>query len=497
MSWHWTLSPGADVSPLAGREPQWFPPRAPLKDNNARALFTLDHLFLKYFKSRTDQASSEWNALLHLAAAGVPVPRPVAWSPAPGGGAVLATEKIPHARPLIEAFDRRRLPELAALVRRMHAARFLHRDLHLGNVLVTPAGLAVLDLHRGTIGAVSPRDEERAVGQLAYSITRAGTSADALRFLRAYFGKGRLRAADPGYAWTRRVLRHLDAHRRRHLASRTRRCLKASTGFAIAKEGGAFFALRRPFTLDRAREAVKRHDDACAAGRAAKALGARRITEVEGIWVKEWKTSGPFRALRNWIRGSPARAAWIAAQGLRVRGLPAPEALALVETRGRALFAARGAAGKPLDRFAREDGPRLADRRPFLEALAALVRRLHSREAHHRDLKANNILADGPTRFAFLDLEDVEFRRVRRADAVRALAQLNAALPYFTRTDRWRMLKRYSANWPVLGDLRKAARDIWALTLARKHNYPVTGPGHKSAEAGGGQGDGPGPVGRT
>ena len=206
-----------------------------------------------------------------------------------------------------------------------------------------------------------------------------------------------------------------------------------------------------------------------------KALDSRRITAADGLFVKEWKTSGALRALRNWVRGTPARAAWLGAQGLRVRGLPGAEAVALIEMRGRSLFVSRALPGKPLDRYCREDVPALRDRRPFLDALAALVRRLHLRGVHHRDLKANNILADGPTRFAFLDLEDVEFRRLRRVDAMRALAQLNAALPVLTRADRWRMLKRYAANFQILGDLRAAARELMALTIARRHNWPQSG----------------------
>ncbi|NUQ12974.1 MAG: phosphotransferase, partial [Gemmatimonadaceae bacterium] len=185
-----------------------------------------------------------------------------------------------------------------------------------------------------------------------------------------------------------------------------------------------------------------------------KSLDSRRITRIDDAWIKEWPSAGPLRALRAWIRGTRARAAWIGAHGLAVRRLPAPEGIALLEGRGRALVISRAHPGKPLDRYCREDVPALRDRRPFLDALAALVRHLHARGAVHRDLKANNILADGPTRFVFLDLEDVAFRRVRRADAIRGLAQLNAALPVLTRADRWRMLRRYASNWPLLGDPR-------------------------------------------
>ena len=467
--WPWTIAPGAEQAArtLVGREDEWYPPdlAAAVKENSVRTLFRRDGLFCKLFKKRPDQAASEWQALLHLSAAGIPVPRPVAWSRLPEGGAVLATAEIPGATPLKEAYRRDLLPAVAALIRRMHQAGYLHRDLHLGNLLVAGDAVWVIDVHRGRIGPVAARDEERALGQLAYSLSRTGTVTDVRRLLAAY-------RPDAGHDWVERVLRHSDAFRRAHLASRTRRCLRESSGFLVARESDGLWFVRRPAGLAEARALLARHDALCGSGRTVKALDARRITSAEGFYVKEWRTAGPFRALRNWIRGTPARAAWIAAQGMRVRNLPAPEGVALAELRGRSVFLARELPGKPLDRFCREDVPRLADRRPFLDALAAAVRRLHFRDTHHRDLKANNILADGPTRFAFLDLEDVEFRRVRRADAVKALAQLNAALPVLTRADRWRMLNRYAAGFPLLGNLRTAAREIMKLTVRRRHNWP-------------------------
>lgn len=468
-AWSWTVAPGAEslTRALVGREDGWFPPRAPEKENSVRALFRAEGLFIKHYKKRRDQAENEWAALTHLAARGVPVPRPVAWSPAPGGGAVLAMQEIPRALPLKEAFRRDLVPAVAALLRSMNSAGFLHLDLHTGNILVAGDRLHVIDLHRGRIGPVTARDEERAVGQFAYSLSRIASRAEVMRFMKSTLG-----ASADIEDRLRRANLHADAFRRRHVASRTRRCLKESTGFAVKRAAGGLVITRRPATAEDALAALEHHDKLCEAGLASKVLDGRRVSVFEGVVVKEWKTGGPFRAIRNWIRGSPARAAWIGAQGLRVRGLPAPEAVGLVEQRGRSAFIARETPGKPLDRYCREDVARLKDRRPFLEGLAALVARLHRAEVHHRDLKANNLLADGPTRFAFLDLEDLEFRRVRRPDAVKALAQLNAALPVLTRADRWRMLRRYAAGWKLLGDLRAAAAEIMKLTVARRHNWP-------------------------
>lgn len=464
--WNWTVAPGAEslARSLTSSE-AWFPPRSAEKENSVRALFRHEGLYCKHFKKRRDQAESEWKALTHLSRQGVAVPRPVAWSPAPDGGAVLAMQEIAGARTLKEAWRRELVSPVAALLKGLTSHGFLHLDLHAGNILVAGGKLFVIDLHRGRIGTVGAKDEERAAGQFAYSLSRIASRADVMRLVKAVVGDD--------HARIQRVNVHADAFRRRHLASRTRRCLKESTGFAVSKGPDGLVISRKPAAPGEALEAVAHHDKLCAGGLAKKTVKGRRVSAFDGLVVKEWKTGGPFRALRNWIRGTPARSAWIGAQGMRVRGLPAPEGVALVEQRGRSIFVAKEAPGKPLDAYCREDVKKLKDRRPFVEALAALVARLHRSETLHHDLKANNILADGPTRFAFLDLEDVEFRRVRRADAVKALAQLNAALPPpLTLTDRWRMLKRYAAGCKVLGEVRAAAREIWAQTAERRHNYP-------------------------
>ena len=216
--WNWTVAPGAEAlaAALVGREPDWFPPEpaGAEKDNTARALFRMGGLFCKFYKKRPDQAESEWRALRFLQAAGVPVARPIAWSPAPGGGAVLATADIPGAATLKEAYGRGLLPVVAQLLRRMHAAGFLHLDLHVGNILVAAGRAIVIDVHRGRIGAVGPKDEERALGQFLYSLSRIAPAADTLRFLRLYRGAPDRRLAE-------RVAMHADAFRRRHLASRT------------------------------------------------------------------------------------------------------------------------------------------------------------------------------------------------------------------------------------------------------------------------------------
>ena len=241
--WRWTIAPGAESAAraLVGREDEWYPPdlAAAVKENSVRTLFRRDGLFCKLFKKRPDQAASEWQALLHLSAAGIPVPRPVAWSRVPEGGAVLATAEIPGATPLKEAYRRDLLPAVASLIRRMHEAGYLHRDLHLGNLLVSGDAVWVIDVHRGRIGPVGARDEERALGQLAYSLSRTGTVTDVRRLLAAY-------RPDAGHDWVERVLRHSDAFRRAHLASRTRRCLRESSGFLVARESDGLWFVRRP-----------------------------------------------------------------------------------------------------------------------------------------------------------------------------------------------------------------------------------------------------------
>ena len=109
-------------------------------------------------------ARREAGNLAGLTAAGVPVPRPLAfWESVPRGlgrpgkrygRSMVLMEYVPHVETLREvvwAEDSRAaslLAELAPLVGAMHGAGWYHRDLYMEHVILAPDGLCLLDAGR-------------------------------------------------------------------------------------------------------------------------------------------------------------------------------------------------------------------------------------------------------------------------------------------------------------------------------------------------------------
>lgn len=86
---------------------------------------------------------------------------------------------------------------VAALVARLHAAGFWHKDLYVGNILLAPdGGLGLIDCERVERRAGGPPLRWRVKDLAAVDMSaRWATRADRARFLRAYLGVERLDAA--------------------------------------------------------------------------------------------------------------------------------------------------------------------------------------------------------------------------------------------------------------------------------------------------------------
>lgn len=104
--------------------------------------------------SRWIQLTSLWRAgegvrthrlLSRLEAAGLPVPAPVAAFDRRQRGLVVESWLV-YRLVAGEACDCTDAPAVAALLRQMHDAGWVHRDPHVGNFLRTPAGLSMIDV---------------------------------------------------------------------------------------------------------------------------------------------------------------------------------------------------------------------------------------------------------------------------------------------------------------------------------------------------------------
>ena len=383
-----------------------------------------------------DRAAHEFKILRRLVDAGVGAARPVAL-----GKGLLATEEVPGARELRDVFAPAHLKPLAAFVRSVHDAGVRDDDLHIGNVLVNDRGFHLIDVHRAKIKSVSLPERAEGIAFLLHSLHTRITPSRALAFVYAYRGR-----RDPAFA--RLVWSAFQGVRRTYWASRTGRCLKEGTEFAV--DGP--WRLRKPMTRSEA-EAV-----AGQPGRLVKELKNRRIRVVGTRFVKEHP-----RAMAEWEN----------AHALEVRHLSTPT---LWAAKKGVVIGEWHARAVPLWDSVKASFPTWSRsrRNEFLCRLARDVRRLHDRGCFHKDLKANNIIVEGD-QILFIDLDRVRIgREAGEAERLFNLAQLNAAVGApLTIGERLRFYRYYAGNsreWRV--EWKQRVREIMKTTRARKHWWP-------------------------
>ncbi|MFQ5801290.1 MAG: lipopolysaccharide kinase InaA family protein [Candidatus Methylomirabilales bacterium] len=472
-------------------------------------------LLLKHFRTRGmaaslkvllrgSLASQEWTALRKVRRLGLPVPKPVALGERKGlfhREGLLVTEALEDALPLGEYLfgDRRVRGQrrwqvvrgAARLLRRMHDAGVSHRDLHLGNILVRPAAstaeLFLIDLQRVDMGAsVSQKVRWRDLATLHGGCLEASRT-DRLRFLKTY-----LAGPPPLLIDLKPLVAHLERrgirHRFRVWRGRRQRCIAENQEFCPVRVGGLTgFARRASWNESLQHLFEGPHGIFSRPGvyllKDSRTTTAGLVPSPPGVlFVKRYNYQGWGYALKDLFRASRARRVWIAANSLRMRGIPTPIPCAYLKRRRfrvllESYLITEEVEGIGLVEFARrpcEPGASVLERRRLARQIAILVRRLHERGISHRDLKGQNIFlrGEGAGRYRpfLVDLDGVWLGRVSWRRRVRDLARLARAFPdqsAVTRTDRARFLKAYlgprgGASW----------RRLWhsiAMIEARAH----------------------------
>ena len=452
-----------------------------VKVYHARGLDPVKSLFLGA------PAEREWKALLALRAAGVRVPVPVAFGRMRGLSprrSVLITEAVEGAATL-EAIllgearaprNRRDLARAAGvLIRNMHRAGVIHRDLHAANLLADPEGrLWLLDLHGARLGRVP--SFERALADLiafAGAFMVHGTRTDRLRFFRAYADDPRFRDR------ARRVEEAARTRLAEFLLRFDRRCLRPGHLFRGVMAPDLSGVAER---TDRAPELARRLDpySETLLERTGRLLHAGISTRVYAVtWdgnpyiVKAYLNPGLTREVKRLVEGSKARRAWLGYHRLRFRGLPTPRPVLYLEEpfpgpAGRSYLVTEGGdEWITLDR--RLEGADTALRRKALANLAFLLARMHRLFLRNRDLKAQNILVNFEGDIRFIDPDGVGSMRDPSTYLIaRDLMRLNASFPpggAVPLTDRLRFLDRYLLH-ARFSDIDRAAlwRETYFLT---------------------------------
>ncbi len=382
----------------------------------------------------TSRARAEWDMLRRMRAMGFETAQRVAYADgdgADGRTSLIVTRALEGARSLTETAgtlppERRAglLKGLGAQIRILHDRGIHHRDMQPGNFFVEAVGSGFkfyfLDLHRARFTVSVPeRRRVNDLGQLVFNLDTFCSRAEADALLLGYCGMG----PDPRFAMlVRRRAGKLAGVRKR---SRSKRCLRNSTHFAVERRGGLRIYRRREIPVETILEAV--------GGGGGSSLHVKRI-ESPGLWQN-------FKDLFQKPRG---RRAWHAANALAVRGIPTPKPLALVEetflglVRRSWLVTERLEQAPTLaqyvhDRFVMR-GPDHAAAGALLRGLAGALAALYREEIYHGDLKASNILVktgeDGGPEFFFTDFDGIQLWRKPRAwRVVKNLVQLYCSLP--------------------------------------------------------------------
>ena len=427
---------------------------------------------------------------------------------------VFVREGLAEAEAREPGYGRQLVEELATLTARLLAARLYHHDYHAGNLLIRPEAapgerLFVVDLHSIHRRRPTRRRVLRMLGMLTRSLELPGASKDDYdRFLRAFLPqwRGAAGASEAALArWSDRLARAQRRQHRRHMHSRTRRCLLHSTLFTLQKAGGFLVHRRRDFPLSSALDAVWCHTDAVRGSRPeARVLRKGLRTEVTvcpcdavppfdrsrpappellspgEVCVKSFRRDPLIERLKDLLRRrSRAKCVWVAARGMRVRGVPAARPLALLESRHKLSGTPDYVVMEALDsdgtlgELASAGTLEPADVRRLGRAAARLLNLLADQEVYHPDTKPNNILVKrtgGEFQLWLVDLDRARFNTtVTRRRWIKCLARLNAGLPgQVGLLDRMRCLRRCSRGRWSRAERLHVARQVYALSLTRR-----------------------------
>jgi len=398
-----------------------------LKHSRLRTVVRRGDVVLKVLHRRAAKARREATTLARARARGVAVPELL------GAGQGWVATRFVEGRPA----RRDDLEALLPAVHAMHDRGMLHRDLHLGNILVARGGPIFLDTQKARFLPRVPGFARRwELGFLAHSL--GDPLPEALAHVRPW----------------------CERRAQRHWRSRTARCTVESSGFTQLVVDGQHGYRRRDVP----------------AARIARAL--RSAPEADPLKQTERSTlhrTGDWIVKRHQSRRE-ALAAWRGGVGLEVRGIGVARPLAWVDR-----WLVMEDAGPTLsdwvdDAFGAHvptTPEATATREAMASALGELLARLHRARIYHPDLKANNVCWLPGTPPRLLDYAHVRFgRRLSERRRAKNLAQLNAALPDVVPSElRERALACYVAGSGFEGAASALRERVIALSLERRHRW--------------------------
>lgn len=516
-----------------------------VKSGPHRAVFRVEspvgNLFVKTYRVvgwagrvlhlvRRPAAWREWNSIRAIAAAGIPTVDPLAVGSVKSGiwmrESWLVTQEIEGVVPLDEfvthdlghaARPARTRGELATrlgrLIGTMHAAGFVHRDLHAGNVLVRmengEPSLWLIDLHEiRRLGTVSFEAARSNLALFDHFFLGLATYSDRRRFFDSWRDAF---AQDSTVAGARSTCRDVDAFCRAAedsaFAKRDRKWRRGNRRLIVADAKNVVcrgLALLGKERLKALRDAPQRLAEL--AGLSGD-LVAARLELAPRIQAAEVRRVEASIGSSNAIGSEPARHCWEMGHALLRRGIPTVRPILCIDRSARRddswIVLESPPSAVTLERRMKSKNASAAatrDSQPWILAAARVLQRLHARGFVHDDLSLRNVLivpsaSTGGDGAAHAEAAEVLFdglEHVRQVsggvthrDRVEQLARLECAVARparFSLTRRMRFLERYLAGptWMPHGSrrwnrsrLRGLWRDVFAQVGSASTDVPT------------------------
>ena len=433
----------------------------------------LESLKYLFFPSK---GRKEWLNANQLRERNLSIPNPLGWMEKTHLGFVkesyYLSEAIGSGISIIDSVqsgEKVAVDTLAKEVKAFHDSGLFHKDLHAGNLLWNGESFFLTDLHRAKIlRSLSSHHRLWNLSQLFHSLRSQWGRGDQMRFIETYF-EGKPVDLQRKEAHLQKILFLMDRLQKRQWKSRTKRCLKESTEFSVKKEKGVTTYHRRDFSVGRSKKMIKEHlslvkERPSTLVKSSSKIAVSLLKNGEKrICVKQFRYPCFQGRFKERFRRSKGLKSWIAGNGLRIRGILVPEALAFVEIRDglglKESFFLMGTSdsGQEMDRYILKGFKNLQEKRLFIKAFAQWFSHFHKLNLYHKDMKTCNILVSksgGAWDFHLLDLEDVRLdEKVGEKRLFKNLLQLNTSIPKtITRTDRLRFFKEYIQHQPVIRD---------------------------------------------
>ena len=407
------------------------------------------------------------------------IPKPLGWVETVRRGMVRESYYLSEATgtgvsfidEIAKAKEPRSISALGMTVRLFQDAGLFHQDLHGGNFLWEGDSLFLTDLHRTKImGSVSMSRRLWNLAHLFHSLRTMWGESEQLQFLDRYFD----RISDGGKKKEilfERIHPSMERLLRRQWQSRTKRCLKKSGEFTVQKERGARYFRRRDFSMDRLKKILEEHQDLAREKPSSLVKNSPEVRvsvlkdEGERISLKQFCYPYFWGRVKEYFRRSKGLKAWVAANGLRARGIPTLKPMALVEKKNwmemrESFLVMEAPAGDlEMDRYVLSGFGGLERKRFFIKAFARWLDSLHRMSVYHKDMKTCNILVSEKEEawdFHLLDFEDIRMdEKMNRKKLFRNFLQLNTSTPrIMTKADRFRFFKEYLGLNPIVKDER-------------------------------------------